>query len=737
LITSTSCARRRALLVLSCVLAGGFGFVPAVVRAWYFPEHAELSRLALRDFAPGFATEVIQLAVADAAADGLVLCPGATTALPALDLDGEGVRCVSYGVLAALAADHSNTTADLRDLLSRPLYRPWPAKNVTLGSLLAAAAQRIWNDFQTSVPEETDRVWTGDVSRVSASSARLPRTLSPRDLVRVLDVQLTVLDPGYVDRAKNAKTHFHDPTRSVELILQQAALGDLDNALAQALAHHARSLQLAVLSRPDHEPDADIRRRLRTEALLEHAFAVHFVQDGFAAGHIVTDPAVAAARSRTQRHDYFNREGLAVTRALSPDRCQAQPPFLPGRGVGLDACWVAHGDGFASADDRMYANEAVARLQTAFALALSPRDPAWVDSQLQSPQCESWIAGNGDVRAHTQCDVAWTAALLDPRPAWIGAACKATPADWARMVLGHFQGALQQLADQPLLAAADAGSPAAQPGALTRAMVGIPTQSVARTPEDLVPVPAGGSSLDGAVDPDALKCAVPDAEAALWMPLLAAWPAAQADATTLQGQDAFANGWAVQAGASAAVSDTKLLSDSASVSGWAGATVGLTYLAQGILPYVRTRGLFELNAGFAQGVRLAGPTDAFRSLGVLEMRVPLTSLLAAGAGALWHSARPMTWFMGGDVSGGLLGARAYTLLAPNRMLFYGWDAEVLNVLLSPSAVAQPARRSGVLEAEGRLRLGVRSSDPSRPLRTMFGGSFVLMFEVSVGLFSYL
>jgi hypothetical protein len=330
---------------------------PNPARAWYFPEHAEMTRLALQDFTPAFATQTIQGAVTDARASGLPLCPGVLTALHAVPTAGDSATCIPYGVLAAIAGDHANDATDLRRALSAPMYRLWPASNQTLGAQITAAARGTWIDFQRQMPTEVVRIWTSDVSRVDARAQELPYTLAPRDFVRVLDAKLWVIDPAYVSRAGDAKTHFHDPTSPVEATLMRAAAGGLDNTLAQALAHHARSLQLALRSR--QESDASVRVALRSEALLEHAFAVHFMEDGFASGHIATDPAVASDQRRAHRHDYFDRQGLGVTRALARRRCIFQRAPSDRRSMGLRGCWAAHGDGFAGSEDRLHVGEAV------------------------------------------------------------------------------------------------------------------------------------------------------------------------------------------------------------------------------------------------------------------------------------------------------------------------------------------------------------------------------------------
>lgn len=732
-------SRRAALVKWGAVVLCAVSWSPEA-RAWYFPEHAELARLAFRDFAPSFVETTIDEAVRSAPPD-LLLCRAAPVALEALPANGDGTTCVPYGVLAALAGDHASTVDDLYAALSRPVWRPWPASNRVLGVLLTGAAQDTWAKFRANAPVDVVRMWTMEVSRLSPGAAESASSLSPRDFVRALDAKLFAIDSQYVSRAKNAKTHFHNVTSSVQAIVADAIQGDLDNALAQALAHHARSLQLAVRSR--HERYGTVRRALRTEALLEHSFAVHFLQDGFAAGHIMTDPAIEPDQSRTQRHDYFNRQGLGTTRALALARCGLEPPEWSGSR--LLPCWVAHGDGFAMAQDRVYVNEAVARLQTSFALALDDRSFEDLEKELHAERCKSWVDGGA---ANERCDVAWAVGLLDPLPALFdrqlpecrkdglddlrtakldvladgkqatGTELAARIRCWAQRTLRRYGKALEKLASTPLLSAADADTPDAQHGVLSPDVVGDPFRGFsASLREDGGPVE---SPADGEIG-------------ILWIPLLAAWPGPQADPTTLHGTDSFGRGIKAQIVASLAATYGRPFTNRGSVAGWAGAGVGITYSAQGVFPKRHTRAVAELNAGIAEGVTLAGPADRFRSVAVLELRAPVTTLMLYGIAALFHSGRPLD-ILGEDVTVGFLGARAYFSLNPGQAVFTGWDVEVINVLLDRSELPHEASKNGILDTEGRLRVGFRSDDSRDSLRFPFGGGFMAALEINSGLF---
>jgi hypothetical protein len=61
---------RSTFIRVFATLAGLATLTPGSAKAWYFPEHAELTRLALRDFAPSFVTNEINAVLRDARAAG-------------------------------------------------------------------------------------------------------------------------------------------------------------------------------------------------------------------------------------------------------------------------------------------------------------------------------------------------------------------------------------------------------------------------------------------------------------------------------------------------------------------------------------------------------------------------------------------------------------------------------------------------------------------------------------------
>ncbi len=115
------------------------------------------------------------------------------------------------------------------------------------------------------------------------------------------------------------------------------ATGQSANALALYVNFHARALLLGRQARLSFEKNGSDASRLTRRALFAEAFALHFLQDGFAAGHVVGGRGTASYRIGT--HDYYSRHGIDA-------RTWAGPSYH------------ARGDAFLSSDDLQFAAEA-------------------------------------------------------------------------------------------------------------------------------------------------------------------------------------------------------------------------------------------------------------------------------------------------------------------------------------------------------------------------------------------
>jgi hypothetical protein len=133
--------------------------------------------------------------------------------------------------------------------------------------------------------------------------------------VRDSDFSLLRADPDYVTRAGSNNAHFLLALPDVAIAPEayaRVALGpgaEL-NALAAYSWYHLRAIAKAGrLAHGNLAPDE--RSKISLAVLADEAFALHFLEDSFAAGHVAGTWGNSAIRKGT--HDYYSDHGLAVT----------------------------------------------------------------------------------------------------------------------------------------------------------------------------------------------------------------------------------------------------------------------------------------------------------------------------------------------------------------------------------------------------------------------------------------
>jgi hypothetical protein len=189
--------------------------------------------------------------------------------------------CIDYAAWPAIAGDHS---CSARDLLRTVLDTPWML----------------------------------NVARISARLKRQLATATRRDqhinAVRGADLELQRADLDYATRAGANNVHFLlarpdvdiEPEAYARLVLGPGA--EL-NAIGAYVWYHLRALTKAArLVRGDLAPP--VRAQIALAALADEAFALHFLEDSFAAGHMAGTWGKAAVRKGT--HDYYNEHGLEM-----------------------------------------------------------------------------------------------------------------------------------------------------------------------------------------------------------------------------------------------------------------------------------------------------------------------------------------------------------------------------------------------------------------------------------------
>jgi hypothetical protein len=252
-------------------------FAPMTVLAWLYPEHRSITFLAIKMLEPQQRSQLDALWSEARHGHESRLC-----AQMADSPNGLIPGCIDYAAWPAIAGDHSCSAQEmLRDVLVAPWIPKVAAIGGTLEVKLAAARRRD--------------------QRVNA--------------VRRSNIDLLRADPAYVERAMSNNAHFLlarpntaiDPEAYLSLVLGPGA--EL-NAAGTYAFYHERALGAAARVAEGHlSPEARMEAALA--AFADEAYALHFLEDGFAAGHVVGNWGTTAVRKGT--HDYYNEHGVEVT----------------------------------------------------------------------------------------------------------------------------------------------------------------------------------------------------------------------------------------------------------------------------------------------------------------------------------------------------------------------------------------------------------------------------------------
>ncbi len=191
--------------------------------------------------------------------------------------DPSQVTCIDLAAWSAIAGDHSCSP---QEMLQTILDSPWILD-------VARIAQRTGEKIETADRE---------------SRRRNEQAMG--------DLKLESTDPAYSTRAGSNNAHFLLPRQSVSVdaaTYTAAMLAETAeiNAAAIFINYHVAALHKAALAAglPPDERAAELRDVLALEA-----FALHFLEDAFAAGHVAGSWGEVAERKGT--HDYYNEHGV-------------------------------------------------------------------------------------------------------------------------------------------------------------------------------------------------------------------------------------------------------------------------------------------------------------------------------------------------------------------------------------------------------------------------------------------
>lgn len=195
-------------------------------------------------------------------------------------------------------------------LPEQPQYIDWAAWPAIGGDHSCSPAGMLTNILETS--------WILDVLSISEKFKRAAASAKNNaqllNAVREQDIRLQRADPRYLTRAGSNNVHFllaqpSAKTTKEEYVQACLAQGAELNAYAAYAWYHYRAAAKAARLRETGLSDAE-RSQLALSALADEAFAVHFLEDAFAAGHVTGTWGNASLRKGT--HDYYNENGYST-----------------------------------------------------------------------------------------------------------------------------------------------------------------------------------------------------------------------------------------------------------------------------------------------------------------------------------------------------------------------------------------------------------------------------------------
>ena len=272
--------------------------------AWVYPEHRDIAVLGVQVLDAQRAAAFDKLWKEARAGHENRLCEQ-----PAVADQGAAPLCLDWAALPAIAGDHSCSSKDMLDTVLRSEWILNVAdvaaqlkEDLLRVPVVAAPGQQADSDGLVRYPDFARRI-QGETIR----SERL-------NALRTSDIRLQRSDPAYATRAGANNAHFLLARPTTQTSIDEYAgitigAGAELNAVGVYSYFHLSALQKATrLANERFSPEQ--RSALVRAMLADEAFALHFLQDTFAAGHVSGTWGSASQRKGT--HDFYNANGLEV-----------------------------------------------------------------------------------------------------------------------------------------------------------------------------------------------------------------------------------------------------------------------------------------------------------------------------------------------------------------------------------------------------------------------------------------
>jgi len=245
--------------------------LPGSAAAWIYPEHRNIAVAGVQKLPPDDRLAFDGLWDEARKALPARLCPATSAGDQGLE-----PQCLDFAAFPALSGDHSCSP---REVAER-----------TLGSDWILSVARVAAQTQDNLDRARDRDQT--LNAIATSN-----------------LALQAADPEYVSRAGANNAHFLLPrvnNDAAAYTRNAVKEGAPLNAIGMYLQYHMAALELAQRYAANPPPPAE-RPAAALRILVAEGYALHWLEDTFAAGHVVGTWGSDAWRKGT--HDYYNEFG--------------------------------------------------------------------------------------------------------------------------------------------------------------------------------------------------------------------------------------------------------------------------------------------------------------------------------------------------------------------------------------------------------------------------------------------
>ncbi|GFE85174.1 hypothetical protein [Steroidobacter agaridevorans] len=270
--------------------------------AWVYPEHRDIAVLSIESLDPERKALFDQLWAEARTGHEKRLCEqGADTA------QGVTPECIDWAAMSAIGGDHSCSSQQLLDTV---ISSKWILAVAEVAARLKVDLMQISKTLPVTPQQESGRLISELRQQLESEAIRADRS----NALRIADMRIQRADSEYAIRAGSNNAHFLLARPRVDFTAQEyidttLRSGSEISAVGVWGRFHLSALQKATrLAQENLSPDE--RSTLARATLADEAFALHFLQDVFAAGHVAGTWGDVSQRRGT--HDHYNESGLEV-----------------------------------------------------------------------------------------------------------------------------------------------------------------------------------------------------------------------------------------------------------------------------------------------------------------------------------------------------------------------------------------------------------------------------------------